>query len=382
MALAPTAPGERLESVDVLRGLALFGVLLENLQHFVSPSYAAIVAAPEAGWLDHGGLWLIRFFCDNKVYLLFSLLFGYGIALQMLRSQASRAHFVPLQLWRMGTLFLIGVAHAMVWSGDILSTYAVLGVLLLPLRRSSDRTLAIVCALGLAAPTLAVAALATFAPGGAEARASLQGSLAALIYPWRQASFAFGMFALGLRAGRTGALTDPSAFTARARRYLAPALALGVAANLASLILLERVGAGRLSAEGALLEASVALGSPALAFCYVYAAAWGLTRPRLRARLLPLIAVGRTTLSNYLLQSLVGIGILAHTGLGPWGHVTPVSGIALSCAIFAAQVAASRWWLARFRFGPVEWLWRSVSYGTLQPLRAETPRSRSGARAS
>lgn len=374
MTLAPTAPGERLESVDVLRGLALFGVLIENLQHFIRPSDAELAAyAAAASQLDRGGLWLIQFFCDNKVYLLFSFLFGYGVALQMLRSQATRARFVPLHLWRMGTLFLIGVAHAMVWSGDILSTYAVLGVLLLPLRQRSDRTLATVCALGLVAPTAALAALTVLGPAGSEARASLQASLAAQIYPWRQASFAFGMFALGLWAGRAGAFSDPTAFTMRARRHLAPALAIGGAANLASVILLERVGAGRLSAGGVLLEASVALGSPALAFCYVYAASWALTRPRLRARLLPLAPVGRTTLSNYLLQSLVGMGILARTGLGPWGPVMPAAGIGLSCAIFAAQVAASRWWLARFRFGPVEWLWRSVSYGTLQPLRAETP---------
>ena len=79
--------------------------------------------------------------------------------------------------------------------------------------------------------------------------------------------------------------------------------------------------------------------------------------------------MGRTTLTNYLLQSLIGMGILARTGLGPLGPITPRAGIALTCVLFGLQMAASRWWLARFRFGPAEWFWRSLAYGERQPLR-------------
>jgi uncharacterized protein len=369
--LAPTPSEQRIESIDVLRGLALFGVLLENLQHFVSPSYAVIAAAPDAGWLDRGGLWIVRFCCDNKVYLLFSFLFGYGIALQMIRTAAENARFVPLHLWRMAVLFLIGFAHSMIWRGDILSTYAILGVLLLPLRRAGRQVLLGACAIGLLAPLIGLSALALLAPDSAQARESLQTTVFLHVYPLRQTAFAFGMFALGLLAGRRGVLTDPAAFAAGTRRLLPAAAALGAAANLASVILMERLDQGTLSAGGVLLEASIALGTPSLAFCYVHALLWSLTRPRIRTRLQPLASVGRTTLTNYLIQSAIGVGILARTGLGPLGPITPPAGIALTVVIFGLQVAASRWWLRRFRFGPVEWLWRSASYGEIQPFRRQ-----------
>jgi uncharacterized protein len=359
---APTAPEQRLASLDVLRGAALFGVLIENLQHFVQPSYEAFAASPAASGLDRLALWAIRFACDNKVYLLFSFLFGYGVALQLLRAEAAGVRFAPLHAWRMAVLLLIGIAHSLVWSGDILTTYALLGILLLPLRRAPPAVLGAAALLGLALPTLAVAGLA--AAGGAWAEQTAQSA-----YPIRQACFAFAMFALGLAAGRAGSLADPAAFLAAARPRVGPALLLGIPASAAAAWLVGRGAQGSASAAGVWLEVVTAVGTPALAFAYAVACVAALERPRLAARLLPLAAVGRTALSNYLLQTAIGIGVLAHTGLGPLGEITPVSGSALAVAIFALQMAASRAWLARFRFGPVEWLWRGATYGALPPLR-------------
>ena len=372
MTLAPTAPAERIESIDILRGVALFGVLLENMQYFVSPTYAAFVASPEAGLLDRAGLWMIRFTCDNKVYLLFSFLFGYGIAMQLARGAARNESVIAIHLWRMAVLVLIGLAHMLVWTGDILSTFAVLGVLLLLLRGASDRALGATCLGFLAAPSLALALLAAWAgltQLAPEARQAISLDVAMLDYPIRQTCFAFAMFALGLSAGRTNRLADLPEFLASTRRWLAPALALGLAANLATALLLETHDASQISARAVLTEFTIALGGPSLALCYVFATLWCLQRPAWRARLRPFAAVGRTTLTNYLLQSLVGIGILARTGLGPLGQITPPAGIALTCVLFGLQMAASRWWLARFRFGPAEWCWRSLAYGERQPFR-------------
>jgi uncharacterized protein len=376
--LAPTAPSERIESLDILRGIALFGVLLENMQHFVLPSYAAFVATPAAGALDRFGLAFIRFSCDNKVYLVFSFLFGYGIALQMLRSAAAATGFAGLHLWRMTGLLLIGLAHTLLWTGDILATYAGLGALLLLLRNRSERALHATCLGFLLAPALGLALLYAWA-GAAElapeVRRALEAQVAGYIYPMRQSCFAFAMFALGLSAGRARRLTNPADFAASVRRLLPAALVLGLAGNLASVLLLESREAAPLSASALLAEAATAVGAPALAFCYVFATIWSLGRPALRARLLPVSAVGRATLSNYLLQSLIGVGVLARTGLGPFGAITPPAGIALTFLIFGLQIALSHWWLARFRFGPAEWLWRSITYGELQPLHvADAPR--------
>lgn len=364
MSASPTPPGERLESLDVLRGVALLGVLLENLQHFVEPSYEATALGPQGTGLDAAGLWLIRFACDNKVYLLFSFLFGLGFALQMRRAEEAGAGFAALHLWRMVVLFLIGLAHGLLWDGDILTTYAILGVALLPLRSAPERLLAGIAALGLAAPSLLVATLAV----GADSRvfAEVVGSP---LYPLRQTSFAFAAFAAGLAAGRGGLLADPARFTRRTRPWLWPLLAVGVVANALAATLLARVPQGQLDGGGVAIEVAVACGAPAFAFVATWATLRGLERPGLAGFLRRFIPVGRTTLSNYLAQSLIGVGILARTGLGPLGPVTPPAGILLTGLIFALQTAASRWWLARFRFGPVEWLWRSATYGAIQPLR-------------
>jgi uncharacterized protein len=315
---------------------------------------------------------MIRFTCDNKVYLIFSFLFGYGIAMQLARAAAKNARVIGIHLWRMAILLLIGIAHMLVWTGDILSTFAVLGTLLLLLRGASDRALGATCLGFLAAPSLALALLAGWADLAqlaSETRQAVEIDLATLDYPIRQTCFASAMFALGLAAGRTNRLADRPGFVASTRRWLAPALVLGLAANLATALLVETHDGSQLSARAVLTEATIALGGPSLALCYVFATLWCLQRPAWRARLRPFAAVGRTTLTNYLLQSLIGMGILARTGLGPLGPITPPAGIALTCVLFGLQMAASRWWLARFRFGPAEWFWRSLAYGEQQPLR-------------
>jgi uncharacterized protein len=111
------------------------------------------------------------------------------------------------------------------------------------------------------------------------------------------------------------------------------------------------------------------IGSPALTLTYVLAIGLALGRPAGRRLLAPLAPVGRMALSNYLFQSLVCTTIFYGYGLGLYGKVSPLAGVGIAVAVFAAQVPLSRAWLARFRFGPMEWLWRSATYGSVQPLR-------------
>ena len=266
-----------------------------------------------------------------------------------------------LHLWRMGILFLIGVFHqAYLWSGDILATYAVLGVLLLPFRRLATRTLARASALALAAPTLGLAALMAT---GAGANARAAESVLAAGYPARQALFAFAMFLLGLAAGRAGGEAgDP----ARAfERRLPALLGVGIVGSIAYVALVDLSGATVLSWTAVLAEALIAIAAPALALGYAALLLRLLARPGWRRALAPLAAAGRLSLSNYLTQSLIGAFLLVRLGV-----IHPPLGIAISCAVFALQVLVSRWWLAYFRFGPAEWLWRALSYGKLPPLRA------------
>lgn len=112
-----------------------------------------------------------------------------------------------------------------------------------------------------------------------------------------------------------------------------------------------------------------ALGGLALALWYASAVVLLVERPAWRRRLAPLAAAGRMALTNYLLQSLVCTTLFYSYGLGLYGRVGPAGGLLLTLAIFGGQLAFSAWWLRRFRFGPVEWLWRTLTYGRRQPLR-------------
>jgi uncharacterized protein len=358
VSLGPTPPAQRDAAIDALRGAALLGVLVENLQHFASPTYAELVAGASATAWDRLGLAAIRLLCDNKVYLLFAFLFGYGIALQMLRDARAGAGFVALHLWRMALLLLIGVGNLLLWSGDILSTYAVLGALLLPLRRRSDAALLRTAGACLLLPGLALSGAAAAAALHPEARAALGAAAAEAIYPGRQTCFAFARFALGLSAGRRRLLSDPG-FLERAARALPWALGVGLSGNLA-FAAIEATAPAPLGAAALAREATLAVAAPALAFAYAVAFLRWARRTRRGAAL---AAVGRTTLSNYLLQSALGTGLVAR--LGP---IHPPAGLLLALAIFALQALASALWLARFRFGPLEWLWRSLAYGRREPL--------------
>jgi uncharacterized protein len=273
---------------------------------------------------------------------------------------------VTLHVWRMGILLLIGLFHqSLLWEGDILATYALLGLLLLAFQARPARDLERAAGVAFALPTLALAALTALAPGlagGEGGRARLALSVVEFGYPVRQACYAFAMFLLGLAAGR-----DPGAgerAREALRRRLSLLLGLGVAGSLAAVTLASRSQASAVSWTAVAVEALVALSGPALALAYAGLLLRALERPGLRRALAPLAAAGRLSLTLYLLQSVLGVALLSRLG-----EVRPLAGIALTCLLFGLQVAASRAWLACFRFGPVEWLWRAATYGRLPPLR-------------
>jgi uncharacterized protein len=360
--LGPTAPGQRIQSLDVLRGLALVGVLIENMQHFVSPTYAAYLTWPTATQLDRAVVWGIRFACENKVYLLFAFLFGVGISLQLRRSPSSDARFDSILAWRMGTLFLIGIVHAYgVWDGDILMTYAMLGATLLVLRRLPDTVLVAIAAASMALPSLMVGIWLGQSHDPAD--------LAGIVYPVRQTAFAFAAIVLGHVAGRRGWLDDPAELLRRSRRALPWMLPLALAANVVFATLFDAQEADPASTRSLAVELCAVVGTPTLAALYVLGTLALLSRPVAARRLRPLGDLGRTTLTQYLLQSIIGVGLIHQLADHPPGPITPPTGVVLSLLLLAGQTALSVWWLRRNRYGPVEWFWRSVTYGRRQPLR-------------
>jgi uncharacterized protein len=408
-AIAPIAAHERLASIDILRGFALFGILLVNMSLFKAPAIVQAAATSAAHPLDQIAAQAINLFAEGKFFTLFSFLFGFGFATQLLRAQERGAPFLPRYGRRLLVLLLFGMAHAtLLWYGDILVSYALLGFALLAFRDRSPRALLIWAVALLAGMTILLLASVAIVevqranPAGrsaiigaerellASAQAEIvrdtalyrDGSYGALVMARALApvGLAFNlitqgvpilaMFLLGLYAGRSGILADVPNNLALLRRVRF--WGLGVGLPLSTLLVLGQVLLSPFAQLAALLLAH-SLTGPLLALGYGATIVLVLQNPRWRARLAPLGAAGRMALSNYLLQTLICTTIFYGYGAGLYGQVGAAVGVLLTAAIFALQVAASAWWLRHFRFGPAEWLWRSMTYGQIQRLRRPAP---------
>ena len=402
--LGPAAGAERLSLLDALRGFALAGVLLVNLGAFtlyfyLSPEQRA--ALPTAGF-DHWARMVLYCFVSGKFITLFSLLFGLGFAVQLMRAEQRGQDVRSLYARRLTVLLLIGTAHWLfLWWGDVLRLYAILGFGLLLFRRASPRVLlwsglAFSCLgaalLGLVLNPLlepALGALPAPAAVNAEAlRAFGGGSYADVVRQnpyfdglylarnWYEPLFIFGRFLLGFWAGRMLLLHEPERNRDLLRRIFAWSLAAGLLGNGVAVLrayfdLAKRYPALDGPVGNAAMELLTSTGSIGLGAAYATGFALLFLRPAWRRRLAVLAPVGRMALTNYLAQTAVGILVFYGVGLGVGPRFGVPGRLVAFALIFGTQIALSRWWLARFRFGPAEWVWRSLTYGRAQPMRLE-----------
>lgn len=404
---SPVSPAERIPLLDILRGAALFGILLVN---FNEDYFATPVAA-----VDRAARVLIEFFFAGSFYPLFSFLFGLGFALQVERWQARGAPVGRFYLRRLGALLGFGLAHAvLLWHGDILRHYAILGFPLLLVRRLGTRTLLVGAALCLLvavkfdvvtslvrlSPAVAIWTTLDHGPGPGE-RALLgpierevirNGTYQQLVrvrarIVWLQERSLpldpivpqiFAMFLLGLLAGRRGVLVRFTVRPLHLGRVMWGALVVGLLGNFVSVLgpVLEASGI-HLIPRRVLDFAGVfqLVGDAALSLSYGAVITILVSQWESRGHwLAPLGLVGRMGLTNYLLQSAVMLVLMCGFGFGLAYKLHLASSIPLKMGIFAGQIGLSGWWLKRFRMGPAEWLWRAVTYGSMPRLLISTSR--------
>ncbi|MGA4838040.1 DUF418 domain-containing protein [Streptomyces sp. G45] len=378
-------PPARLAAVDALRGFALFGILMVNITYLASAYHGSGVEDPGFdGPLDGAVRAVLAVFFEAKFFLLFSFLFGYSFTLQLESAERRGARFAPRFLRRLAGLFALGVLHAvLLFPGDILTTYAVLGLVLLAVHRVRPRTAvrAAVALLALTAAAYALLALASWSAGGAgldsgaaaadAARATeqLRGGAASVIRAhleelpdvvfllvFFQAPAALAAFLLGLAAGRHRALGDLSRHRHTLRYLQAVGFTVGLCGGVvyAHASLAHPGGAYQVFALG--LDVVTA---PLLAAAYAATVLRLATGRRARPVIAALAPAGRMTLTNYLTQSAVCALLFTGYGAALVGRVSPLGVALVAVALFAAQAAASRWWLGRHRYGPVEWLLRA-----------------------
>ena len=367
---------DRVLSLDVLRGWAVGGMLVVNFGYFSQEGLA------DQGGADAWGAPLVQFLADGKFFTLFSVLFGVGFAMQVDRAAARGTAFAPVYVRRLLTLLLLGLAHALLHPLEILHRYALLGVLLLPLRTASTRTLVVVGVVGLIAPPL-LGSLAAAETGPSErpalvyANAGLAEVVSQNVARFRREAVdlralgPFPYFVVGLYLGRRRRLdlvTGADGPLARARWWL---LGVGIGLQAAVVAIVLTAPALVPTMLRPLIPTLLDVGSALMGLFYAAVIVLALRDVRWQRRLAGLAAVGRMALSNYLLQTVVVTTLLYGYGAGLHGRLRVVTGLPVACVIFAVQVALSRWWIARFRLGPAEWLWRSVTYGGWQPLRLD-----------
>jgi len=399
----PVTQPERIESLDVLRGFAVLGILVMNIQSFamvgaayLNPTaYGDLTGANWAVWV------LSHLLADMKFMGIFSMLFGAGVVLMTSRREAATGKSAGVHYRRMGWLLLFGVIHAyLLWYGDILYTYALCGMLVFLVRRWRPVTL-IICGVGVVAVGSAISLLFHYSmqfwppeeiqemggfwrPGADATAAELstyrggwlgqlpdragttiffQTFLFLTAFLWR----AGGMMLLGMGLFKLGVFS-----AAMSTRAYAVMFATGALIGLPII----GFGAYRNFSLGWDLESCFFLGgqfnywgSILVSLGWVGAIMLICRSDRLQAIARILAPAGQMAFTNYILQTVICTLVFYGHGLGMFGKVQRVGQFGIVVAVWVFELALSYFWLRRFRFGPLEWMWRSLTYWKIQPMR-------------
>lgn len=413
---APVARDERTALLDVIRGFALGGVFLSNVYVWMSgliflPREQVQQSTASLAQKIIGGVFGLLI--SGKFMTMFTFLFGLGLSVQFARAAERNDSAVRRYVRRCLALVCLGVLHlSLLWYGDIVHVYAVMGLFVLLFRNRSTKTLIIwgllltltVVPIGmwlemslpklLATTDAAKTALTEqTAKSDSFQRLALevfQGQSYGSVIRMNWAAYrhfftgpmfiayniaTLGNFLLGLAAGRLKWFQDVPAHRSAFKRMLGWGLFAGVASVIVT-ALIRHFSASKTPAQDGLFLSMfmpILQNVRTLAFALVYMSAIALLfqRPRFQKFFSIYAPVGRMALSNYLAQSAVGMFVFLGLGLGHIGDIRPRWTVIMPCVVFAVQMVLSALWLRYFRFGPVEWLTRSITYGEWQKMRNE-----------
>jgi uncharacterized protein len=399
----PVDPLRRIEAVDMVRGFALFGVILVNMFNFGSGGLFWNEPIDEFAWS------VKRFFFETKSWRLFAFLFGFGFALQLIRATECGAKFTPIYIRRLVILFIFGAVHAVIYDGDILMHYAELGLVLMLFRNVQPKLLLVlsVCLLAVFPVGRAVtsfmeptqtAPTADYVVRLEAAKVEMEeyrtthpyavGSIrdviaenAHLKNPFRrllgpESSLAvFAMFLLGLYTGRRGIFNDIPKHLDLIRRVFWWGLTVGLACMGAERILNARTGYEVFGEQQATFlpqlfgDVLFAYGSTLLALGYAAGITLLAHNDRGKWLLAPFGAAGRMALTVYISASVMFGALFYNFAFGKAFYLGPAPVTGYAIIFFAILILFAVWWTSRFRFGPMEWLWRALTYGKLPPMR-------------
>ena len=406
--VSPVSANERADVLDILRGFALLGILLANSAVFsqyimqdpkVTATWPTAAADKILGWFHFAMV-------DGKFYSLFSLLFGIGFSIIFLKNKNRGTNGLRLFYRRLLILALFGLIHTfLIWDGDILFFYAVFGLLLPLFRNVADKTLLIIAGSLLLSPLLIDflkvithgrwdvskpflnAALARDQFVGITEENARQWLLVHKSYSkvldWNSSGIWWGwffrmesnrpvkvlaMFLIGLYVGRNHIYNQLEQYKPLIKKMRNWGLGIGLPAGL--LHAWFQFDDQRLPAWGGLLDTTFyALNVTPLAIGYAATLALWYVNAKFLPLLKPLRYVGRMALTNYIMQSVISMIIYYGIGFGLGKNAGPTFYIPVALMIFLFQVLYSKLWFRFFNYGPLEWIWRMLTYGKFLSLK-------------
>jgi uncharacterized protein len=405
---APVSAEERIYTLDVIRGFALLGIFIMNMPAFNTSMFAGTDGSHLFPlWWDRSAETLRDVLFSGKFNSMFSMLFAIGFTIQLERLEGrDPQHAKAIYLRRIGWLFVFGLIHACVfWTGDVLHIYALFGLVLLALRRVPDKVLWGLFAACLLYPVVAGTirvwlttpekveqfieltkhweATNNAAYGHGSFLAAAQENVRNMIFlytnPYMMRGYlgfyvlVFSTMIIGLFLGRRRFFQNSGQYLPLVARVQWATLAIGIGTGLL-------FGYWEATVEnpatptpfGVVARVSYVLCRVSIMAFYVATLVRAVHNPNWRTRLSPMATAGRMPLTNYLMQTLMATFIFNGWGLGLWGKVGPAWSLALAFALFfVVQVPLSTLWLRHFDMGPMEFLWRKLTYGQASLKRRE-----------
>ncbi len=397
--------------MDILRGFALLGVMLDNLFGFTGWGF---ITQPQrealSTWLTDVVLGFSEMsFINGKFYSLFSMLFGIGFSIILIRNEEKGINPLKVFYRRLFILLIIGAGHLfLLWPGDILFLYALIGIVLPFFRKYSDKTLLTWVVVLIASPLVfdIMSVLFHYKNGNfIETLASeidkkngipLDDSFGQYLFTkndawqhwrnWQASGFLYrysyildsnripkvlGMFLLGFYTGRKMMYLQLENYVSLFKKLRRWGLIIGIPAALACTYF-EFFGKGIPNVLGLAHTFFYAISVVPLSLAYVSVICLRWINKKGNSRLKYLAPVGRMALTNYLMQTVIGITLYYGIGFGLGGKIGPTLFFPIGLCVYALQIAYSNWWFKHFNYGPMEWLWRQLTYGKRLPLKKTT----------
>ena len=392
---APVQAQERIAVLDIIRGVALLGILLVHMPAWFGTPAMYLDALGINLWTN---VWdttvqsFLGIFALGKFYTMFAFLFGLGFVIFFERAKARATKPKLLFFKRLSILLIIGLLHGFfIWHGDVLVLYALFGFLLPVFFNRKPKTLIIWGIVFLSIFLLIVAAALTMQlmPEAMqnEMIGSIKSGLANSFYAYREGNFAaimaqrstdvlmmysnlipiffmyFPLFLLGVYVAQKGIFQNIEANLPFIKKAWLWGLLIGLPMSIIAYWASYHADHIIFNVFTLLQFAAGIFGNTGLSIFYMASIVLLFQSTKWILRLKPFGYVGRMALSNYLLQSIIGTMIFYSYGLGLYGQIAPALGFVLAILIFIIQIIISKWWLSRYQFGPMEWVWRSLTYG-------------------